>query len=703
MPDQSASRRLDGLKADELRARLAIAAPSDDQLATLLVDLGVVVARQAERAQRVADRLSTLRWLGDVFVELGYCDHLTLAQTLQRAGLPLPLGEFLRLRGRLTGGEVQRAYRSLGAKVTDASALWAWLESQGLVQPEARLAIEAERHYLDVLQHDAVAEVLGDHVPAGGESRWVPLRGQQGPVVAIQELTQLDQIAELTHRLGEEPRFVIASGAWISHTTARVPRVAGECTPDVRSNEIQRLLQAAEASHATELLLESSACATRVWLRVEGVVRRRPDLVEGFAEALLAWLEDPASADFRRQRGVRVWSAEGLFGPCVRVACACGDRVRSLADLGVPGAVRDVLQRRVLRPSAGLCLFVAPKLRDAVHVLQSVLHDARGHHERLFNALPGTDAVPGVVRFPATAAAAALDLEPEAIALSLEDPETLTRALDAVARGVKVYAAYGGSGCLEALTRLRKQGVSALDLATHLVAVVNVRTVRELCAECRELDTDVAQGTSPEVRQLQLASQVFLDHAIYRAGGCEVCADTGYAGRRPLLEPILASDALRVRLLEDPQPRVLWGALQQELKLPTLIEAGLDLAALGVTSLAELARVLPHEAPWNQAHGRNQLSVSGGELAAQQTTDEDTCWTRQYRTSSVDEEGEEGGETPGPEAPDEDAEPAAPDRGSSDALPTLAPRGAAAPGGETRMDLDSDVDLRSEIVEPART
>jgi type II secretory ATPase GspE/PulE/Tfp pilus assembly ATPase PilB-like protein len=77
----------------------------------------------------------------------------------------------------------------------------------------------------------------------------------------------------------------------------------------------------------------------------------------------------------------------------------------------------------------------------------------------------------------------------------------------------------------------------------------------------------------------------------YEPGTCVRCAQTGYKGRTGLYEVMVMTDALRRPILD--------GASQEELRaaaraggMRTLHEAGLEKVRQGITSVAEVLRVL---------------------------------------------------------------------------------------------------------------
>jgi type II secretory ATPase GspE/PulE/Tfp pilus assembly ATPase PilB-like protein len=141
-----------------------------------------------------------------------------------------------------------------------------------------------------------------------------------------------------------------------------------------------------------------------------------------------------------------------------------------------------------------------------------------------------------------------------------------------------------------ALLRLLDVGVERYVLADSLVGVLAQRLIRTLCPDCRRpspggivrLKSQGWEGALPEAP------------AIFEAAGCSTCHGTGYRGRRALHEFLPMTPELRRTMHDTPDRGPLQRALEAA-RLGTLRQNGLDLVARGITSLAEVDRVVPPE------------------------------------------------------------------------------------------------------------
>lgn len=120
----------------------------------------------------------------------------------------------------------------------------------------------------------------------------------------------------------------------------------------------------------------------------------------------------------------------------------------------------------------------------------------------------------------------------------IRDFETVEMAIQASLTGHLVLSTLHTNSAIGAITRLRDMGAEPFLLSTSVIGVIAQRLVRGLCPECKQpktLDVDEREmlGLKPEDSTV-----------IYKAVGCDACAQTGYHGRTGIYEIILIDDEL---------------------------------------------------------------------------------------------------------------------------------------------------------------
>lgn len=145
----------------------------------------------------------------------------------------------------------------------------------------------------------------------------------------------------------------------------------------------------------------------------------------------------------------------------------------------------------------------------------------------------------------------------------------------------------------EALARLVAMKPPLRELAQSLTAVLSQRLVRKLCDDCKE-----AYAPPPNVLQ-QLGIPPGRVNAFYRPPQppedpreiCKTCDGLGYLGRIGLFELLVVGNAVREALMTQPTAEALRAAARKD-GMQGLQQEGIVLVAKGITSLAELTRVL---------------------------------------------------------------------------------------------------------------
>ncbi len=144
----------------------------------------------------------------------------------------------------------------------------------------------------------------------------------------------------------------------------------------------------------------------------------------------------------------------------------------------------------------------------------------------------------------------------------------------------------------EALLRMLQQKVPQREFAATVTAVLCTRLIRKLCDACK-----VAYAPTPDLLK-KLGIPAGKVEALYRVPKpeeiekpCPECGNLGFKGRTGLFELLVVDDKIREILVKQPQLDLLRKAARLA-GMRTFQEEGLLLVAKGVTSLAELQRIL---------------------------------------------------------------------------------------------------------------
>lgn len=166
----------------------------------------------------------------------------------------------------------------------------------------------------------------------------------------------------------------------------------------------------------------------------------------------------------------------------------------------------------------------------------------------------------------------------------IRDAETAEAAMRASETGHLVLSTLHANNVFSVPLRLLSLGVSRLSVAEALIGVVTQRLVRRLCPRCRVIDETPASERPASLRT-RLGQG-----PLYRAAGCGECRDTGYHGRVPVYEILLADAAVSRWIAEGAGRHALKGVLASSNHVAMLDVCARRLLE-GETSIEEFHRV----------------------------------------------------------------------------------------------------------------
>jgi type IV pilus assembly protein PilB len=166
----------------------------------------------------------------------------------------------------------------------------------------------------------------------------------------------------------------------------------------------------------------------------------------------------------------------------------------------------------------------------------------------------------------------------------IRDAETAHIAVDAALTGHLVFSTMHTKDTATALTRLVEMGIEPFLLASAIEVVVGQRLARTLCSSCRR------ETVIPASFLREGGYDAEEDLSAFEPGGCARCGRTGYRGRVGLFEVMRMTEEVRQLVLQRRAADEI-AAVARSQGMRPLREDGLEKVRLGITSLAEVARV----------------------------------------------------------------------------------------------------------------
>ncbi|HOA74882.1 MAG TPA: GspE/PulE family protein [Phycisphaerae bacterium] len=392
-------------------------------------------------------------------------------------------------------------------------------------------------------------------------------------------------------------------------------------TAEVPAPEIwNQLVEAAVASHASDIHMACQIDGVHVALRVDGVLREQGVLfpmeagwrlinhVKVMGEMDLGERRRPQSGRARvpvldRTVDLRISALPTNHGQDLVVRVL--DATISLLELEQLGMRRRELNRvmGLLASPSGLVLVTGTTGAGKTTTLYAMLNRLNDGSRKIITLenpieydLPGINQAQVNYRLGVdytTLLRTVLQQDPDVIMIGeVRDAETARAAVQAAVTGQLVFATLHAVGAVGAVESLLNLGVHRHFVARSLRGVVAQNLVRRVCTACAQRISET-ESVLPldEVKSL-LGPEDRPALAIGR--GCDACYHSGYRGRMGLFEIMVADETLR-RLIETGAGTP---ALRQAAIAGGMIpiqQMGKLAAFLGQTTVEELLRTVPWE------------------------------------------------------------------------------------------------------------
>lgn len=197
----------------------------------------------------------------------------------------------------------------------------------------------------------------------------------------------------------------------------------------------------------------------------------------------------------------------------------------------------------------------------------------------------------------AAAMRAFLRADPDVIMIGeMRDRETADIAIEASLTGHLVLSTLHTNSAVETVTRLLDIGCDSYNFADAMIGVLAQRLCKRICVRCkeayrptREEYEELVSGYGPTYWHTVGMTRVE-DCLLYRGRGCESCNRTGFYGRLPIHELLVASRAIKNLIQSKAKTAdILHNAMQEG--MVTLVQDGIQKALQGLTTYRQVRAV----------------------------------------------------------------------------------------------------------------
>jgi type IV pilus assembly protein PilB len=185
---------------------------------------------------------------------------------------------------------------------------------------------------------------------------------------------------------------------------------------------------------------------------------------------------------------------------------------------------------------------------------------------------------------------ALLRQDPDVIMVGeIRDYETLEAAVHAALTGHLVFSTIHSNTTAATITRMIEMGAASNLIGSALAGVLAQRLVRNICPYCKvayeasQSEKDLLFPYDEERRKSSLT--------LYRGQGCELCMNSGYAGRSGIYEVLVVDREIR-QLINDSHSDLEIEDAAIAAGMKTLSMNGRAKVVAGITTVEEVTRVL---------------------------------------------------------------------------------------------------------------
>ena len=433
----------------------------------------------------------------------------------------------------------------------------------------------------------------------------------------LSALERSEGSSQALRELEAEYRSVLVKEDDRGEEVLTVNHVAEDQSPAVKL--LDSILLSAMQRRASDIHIEASDRATKVKLRVDGIlvpamepldVRLHAPLVSRLkvmSELDIAERRVPQDGSFRMRLDrktvdFRVSILPSVFGESVvvrildREAITTGVSALRLERLGFNPEDLKRFRRAIVRPY-GMVLVTGPTGSGKTTTLYAAITEMNTAEDKLITIEdPVEYQLAGVVQIPvnekkgltfARGLRSILRHDPDKIMVGeIRDAETAQIAIQSALTGHLVLTTVHANNVFDVIGRFASMGIDAYNFLAALNCVLAQRLVRILCPSCRV--PVVAEQSLLEDSGLDY--EQYKDTPFYQGKGCSNCMGTGYRGRKCITEFLDLTDEIKEMILaERPLSEIRYRAVTDG--MITLRQSAIKKVLQGETSLREINRV----------------------------------------------------------------------------------------------------------------
>ena len=548
------------------------------------------------------------RRIGDVIVDLGFASRQRVEAAVEEArSTGQSTGQVLLEHGVLTGDQLARALAErFGLSYLDLTAFEVDMGAVNLIDPGAAKRYQAVP--VAFLDDSTLLVALADPANVIAVDDIGLLTGYEiMPAVAAPDdigvlLGRLSRLEYAVAELEESEEELALESYELQESADQAPVV----------KLVRSIIAQAVERGASDIHFEPENRELKVRFRVDGIVQDSATVPAAMVPGVISRIKIMSGLDIAERRlpqdgrvglsidgrniDVRIVTLPLVVGESAVMRILDQDSVRfELDQLGMGGVEQDRFTR-ALSATHGAILATGPTGSGKTTTLYAALQAINTRDKTITTIedpveyqLEGIKQVQVNIRTKldfAMGLRAMLRADPDVLMVGeIRDRETARTAIEAALTGHLMLSTMHTNDAASAIPRLLEMGTEPFLVASAVSCIVAQRLVRTLCTNCKEqayLTADVLHHHGFEVED---------DIEAFGPNGCARCLHTGYRGRTGLYEVLTTSDEIRELTTSRASSDVI-GAHARHQGMRSLREDGIDKVRRGLTSIAEVTRVI---------------------------------------------------------------------------------------------------------------
>ena len=330
---------------------------------------------------------------------------------------------------------------------------------------------------------------------------------------------------------------------------------------------VDNIVLTAIKQRASDIHIEPMENRVRIRYRIDGELitvselpKQRQSMIAGRIKSLAGMHQEitadqDGSISTYENYSIRVSSQKNINGEkfVLRLLKKNGN-VRQLFDLGFPK--NEELVRKAFDKRNGLIVICAPTGEGKTTTLYSILDYLNRPDINIVTIenpveirMPGVNQVEtGYDVSFSGALRTVLRQDPNIILVGeIRDTETAQTAIEAGQTGHVVLTTVHTIDAIEAITRIRKMGITDYDVSASMMTIISQRLVRRLCPKCKKEHKMTKSEKEYFERVSEYTGTKFdLENAtMYEPKGCKECNNLGYLDRIGVFETLCLDDNIK--------------------------------------------------------------------------------------------------------------------------------------------------------------